>query len=518
MVRGDAVLVSEDAPRLHDSRIKGHLRARLVGERRRKGEPVLAAERLARLLCVVQVAVPAVPVLGELFQQVVVVVPEPDADGDQTQRVQAVGLGGRVEDPERVRHVDVRDAVRHQDDVVEGFRTLAAGRVREPDAEVEPGLHVGGLVRVQAGDGRHDVLVVRGGVLNGVGVDDTRGEVHDGDAVAFAQALADGLGRLTCDGDPVAAGHRTRCVEHERHIEGRVIGKLRGLEGDAHEVQVGFERMGGGGGCDAVGAAVVGEGVVVVEGVHPLLGPHRVRLHVVVVLGPRQREEVRRAVNVEAEGRYRVHRRCDEGQAAVVPERRVLGLRPLDFPEQFGGAASALAGRSTDSHHGAPALGVHLPLFTAGGLARRAGFAGVFLSRRRRLPGGGRFRRLDLTCRVRGRPLLVPLTGSQSRGRSVAAGVVAGAAVGDNRQCEQRSGRASNQDPGHPLRDLHVSLLLSRGERVPAAPHRAEPAVGACVRCRSWPDCREESPELPRPFSPNFENCWRWSQGQQFGS
>ena len=87
VVGGDAVLVADDAPGAHPRRIPGHLGAGLVGEGRRESDPVLAAERLTSLCGVVEVAVPAVSVLGQLLEQVVVVVGDPHSHGDEPQRV-----------------------------------------------------------------------------------------------------------------------------------------------------------------------------------------------------------------------------------------------------------------------------------------------------------------------------------------------------------------------------------------------------------------------------------------------
>ena len=65
--------------------------------------------------------------------------------------------------------------------------------------------------------------------------------------------------------------------------------------------------------------------VAVVEGVDPLLRPHRVGLHLVPGARPVERKVVRRAVGVEAEGRDGVLRRGDRRLASEVSEGRGPG-------------------------------------------------------------------------------------------------------------------------------------------------------------------------------------------------
>ena len=76
-------------------------------------------------------------------------------------------------------------------------------------------------------------------------------------------------------------------------------------------------------------AALVARQVVAVgEGVRPLLRTHRVGLHREAVPRPVEREEVGRAVRVQAERRDGVRRCIDERRAPVVAEGRVRGPRP----------------------------------------------------------------------------------------------------------------------------------------------------------------------------------------------
>ena len=236
---------------------------------------------------------------------------------------------GRFEDGEGVCRVHVRDAVGHQDDVVEGVRALAAGLVGQPHAQVEPCLHVRRAVRREAADRALDVAAVRSPVLDRVLVEHVGGEVHHGDAVAVAEALADGFRRRPGDVDPVPRGHGAGGIQHERHVERCVVAHLRRLEGDAGDVPPIPEGVLHDVARDGEAIAVPGCVVVVGEGVHPLLRAHRVGLHRVAVLGPGEREVVRGAVGVEAEGRDGIGGRIDEGRAPVVPEGRVRGTRPL---------------------------------------------------------------------------------------------------------------------------------------------------------------------------------------------
>ena len=277
-------------------RVPGHLGAGLVGEGRREGDPALAAECLTRLLGVVEVAVPAVAVLGQLLEQVVVVVGDADADGDEPQRVAGVRVGRGLEDGEGVGGVDVRDAVGHQDDVVVGVGALPPGLAGELDPEVEPRLHVRAVVRREPLYGPHDIPVVGPAVLDGVLVEHVGGEVHDGDTVTRAEAPADGLRRLPGDVHAVAVLHRAGGVEHERHVDRRVVRHRGRLERNAGEVAACSEGVPHHIARDGEAVVVAGRVVPVVEGVDPLLRPHGVGLDRVAVPGPRQGEEVRGAV------------------------------------------------------------------------------------------------------------------------------------------------------------------------------------------------------------------------------
>ena len=325
VVRRDAVLVADDAPLLHHGRVPGDLGPRLVGEGRRERHPVRAGEERLRLLARIEVAVPAVAVLGELLEQHVVVVLDADADGDQPQRVPAVGIRGGLEDGERIGRVHVRHAVGHQDDVVVGVRPLAPGFVRQLHAEVEAGLHVRALVGREVGDRLHHRAVIGRAVLHRVAVEHVGGEVHDGDAVLGAEALPDRFRRCPGDGDTVPPGHRSRGVQHEGHVEGDVVAHVRRLEGHPREVPVPVERVPNEVAADGEPAVVARSGVLVVEAVDPLLGAHGVGVDGVAVAGPGERKEVGRAVGIEAEGGDGVRGRVDEDRAVVVLERRVRG-------------------------------------------------------------------------------------------------------------------------------------------------------------------------------------------------
>ena len=130
--------------------------------------------------------------------------------------------------------------------------------------------------------------------------------MHHRHPVLRAQALANGLRRRAGDVHPVALAHRARGVEHQRHVERAVVRHLRRLEPDPDEVLALVQRMRHQVAGDGEAPGVRGRRVLVAEGVDPLFGPHRVRLDVVALLRPGERELVRRAVGVQAEGRDRV--------------------------------------------------------------------------------------------------------------------------------------------------------------------------------------------------------------------
>ena len=109
----------------------------------------------SRLVDVGEVAIPAVAVLGELFEEVVVEVFDSDADGDQAEGVGVVVVAGGFEDGEGVCGVDVGDAVGHEDDCSCRSRVLPTGLVGEPDAFVQSCLDVGAA----AGPEAHDEVV-----------------------------------------------------------------------------------------------------------------------------------------------------------------------------------------------------------------------------------------------------------------------------------------------------------------------------------------------------------------------
>ena len=168
----------------------------------------------------------------------------------------------------------------------------------------------------------------------------------DGDAVAVAQALADGLRRRPRDGHAVPPVHRAGGVEHERHVQGGVVAHVGRLQGDAGDVPVAVERMPHQVAGDGEAAVVRGPCIAEVEGVDPLLRAHGVGLDGVAVADPGKGEEVGRAVRVEAEGRDGVGGRVHEGDAAVVLEggaRGLLGWRGLRL--------GPLGGRAADVGH-----------------------------------------------------------------------------------------------------------------------------------------------------------------------
>ena len=289
-VVGDPVLVADESPGGDGFVVPANLGAGLVGEGDREGQPTLAAEGGLSLGDILQIAVPAVAVLGELFEEDVVVVRDTDADGDQPERVGIVAILSRAQYGERVGGVDVGHAVGHQDHVVVGVGSLAADFVGESNAEVEPGLDVGRPGWPEPVDDSADVAIV--GALMRLAVDDPVGEEHDSDTVVRAQSEADRFRSCAGDLDAVAFLHRARGVEHQGHVERRIVDELGGLSGDADEMQVVVQRVLDDVGGDGEAVVNVGQLVVVVEGVDPFLGSYRSGFDGVPGLDPVEGEEV----------------------------------------------------------------------------------------------------------------------------------------------------------------------------------------------------------------------------------
>ena len=109
---------------------------------------------------VAEVAVPAVAMLGELFQQIVVVVLDADSDGYEAQGVGVVVVASGFEDGERIGSIDVGYAIGHEDDVVVGVGVGATCLVGKLHAQIEAGLDVGGVAPDETTDGARDVRVV----------------------------------------------------------------------------------------------------------------------------------------------------------------------------------------------------------------------------------------------------------------------------------------------------------------------------------------------------------------------
>ena len=171
--------------------------------------------------------------------------------------------------------VHVGHAVRHQDHVVVRLRVRPARIVGEPYRQVEPGLDVRAGPGTQLRYGPRDVAPVGGLVRHGVLSKHLGGEVHHRYAVASAQAVQDGVGRLPRHVHPVAVGHGAGRVQHKRHVHGTVVLELRRLEPYAGQVETAVQRMREdvGGDGEAVGRHRLR--IVVEEGVYPLLGAHR---------------------------------------------------------------------------------------------------------------------------------------------------------------------------------------------------------------------------------------------------
>ena len=148
------------------------------------------------------------------------------------------------------------------------------------------------------------------------------GEVHHRHAVLRAQALANGLRRRARDVDAVPLTHGPRRVQHQRHVERPVVRDFRRLEPDPGQVLALVQRMPDEIARDGKAPRVLRRGVLIVERVDPLFGPHRVRLDVVALLRPGERQLVGRSVGVQAEGRHRVIGGGDHRLARVVLEGR----------------------------------------------------------------------------------------------------------------------------------------------------------------------------------------------------
>ena len=306
MVGGNAVFIADDPPAADQFRVPGYLGAGLVGKGRSQSQPVVPLKNGAGLGRVVQIAIPAVAVLGQLLEQVVVVVGNADADGDEAQGVVGPVIGGGFQDGKGVGGVHISHAIGHQDDVVPGVGAFLPHLIRKLDALVEAGLDIGSGVGLQGGDGFGRPIAGVAGVYGPV-MQDVVGEVDDGDAVLRAEALVDGSGGGPGDVHPVALAHRPGGVQYQGYIQRPVVGgQRRGLESQARQVFAVIQRMGDKVGGDGEFVRPAGVLIAVGKGVNPLLGAHRIGFDGKAGPGPIQGEAVGSAVGVEAEGGNRV--------------------------------------------------------------------------------------------------------------------------------------------------------------------------------------------------------------------
>ena len=213
------------------------------------------------------------------------------------------------EDRLGVRVPDVRHAVGRDDHPVDP--ALGERLAGEPVAEPEPGLRVGGVLRLEFGDGAPD----RGPVAcPGRGEDDARfgREGDDRDPVGLAELVDEEAQRILDQLEPVIAGHRTRRVDDEGERCRRALAArdVAGLDPDPEEDLAAVPLTGDEVGGPAVGEdpedTLLGARVGHVEGVDPLLDANTLRGGEAPALDPCLRERVGGGVDVEGEGRQGV--------------------------------------------------------------------------------------------------------------------------------------------------------------------------------------------------------------------
>ena len=152
-------------------------------------------------------------------------------------------------------------------------------------------------------------------------VDHVLREVNDGNPVLRSQAPSYRLRRGPGDLHAISVGHGARGVQHQRDVQRSVVGDPGRLEPDSGQVLVVVQRMRQHVGRDCEPPIVRGRIVLVVEGVYPLFGPHRVRLDVIALTRPGERKLVRRAVGIQAEGRDGVFRGSNERLPRLILKR-----------------------------------------------------------------------------------------------------------------------------------------------------------------------------------------------------
>ncbi len=280
-----------------------------------RGREVVLEQALG-LVDGVDVGVEAVALVGELFHEHVVEAAEADTDGDEVDALVGVvaQLAGQ---PVGIGQTPVGDAVRQQDDPVDALGVV--GPVGLFVAEAEPGLDVGAALGLETPDGSHDVVLVAGlgGFEHQAGV---VAEGDDRDRVVVVELVDQFDERALDQLETVIGVHRTRHVDHERQrCPGPVVVvDTQTLHPDPDDDVVVVE----GRRCAVDGETerIVGLVVAVVEGVHVLLGAHRLGRRALAVAQPLAGHAERSGVDIECEGRQGIVVGVDERPDAVVGE------------------------------------------------------------------------------------------------------------------------------------------------------------------------------------------------------
>ena len=326
----DSILVADQAVLSDLIGVEVDLDLHVLGDRLQHRAGFLD-QHLAGLELAVDVGVVAVPLVGELLHHVVVEVARTDTEHGQEHPGLAFGFDER-----------------HQRRVVVGAHVeVAVARDHDPvDAVFDEGLlgEVVGEVNARRTVGAASRLEPLQRVDDGAVVGPGRGRQHcprrarvddERDPVAHVHLLGERHQSLLDEPESIWARHRPRHIDEEHQVAWRNVACLHvpALDPHVHDPVRGVPRRGANFGGDRERRVAAGLGVVVVEVVDHLLGPHRIgRRHDAALAQEAANVGVGGRVDVDGERRLGVVERLDEGVepclpvAFVLPHRTVTGF------------------------------------------------------------------------------------------------------------------------------------------------------------------------------------------------
>ena len=298
------VLVAELAVRGDRLGVELDLRPGVEGDRL-EGPGQVLGEQPTGLVLAVDVGVEAVAVVGQLLEQGVVVVAHADPDRDELDARRRV-LADARQDALGIGQADVGHAVGGEHDPVDAV--LGERLAGQPVAQPQPGLEVGRAARVELVDGLGRWSARRPAAVGGR---TTRASSPKVTMATVSSRSSPSTSR--CRASLTVSSRASRSIEPEvsmtkvRAAWSRcAVAHVARPQADAQDDLVGIgERRRPAIDVDGEGV-VIGRGVVVVEGVDPLLDPDAGRIGPVPVGDVALGDAVRRRVDVEGEGRHAV--------------------------------------------------------------------------------------------------------------------------------------------------------------------------------------------------------------------